>query len=114
MPDDFDLIPTGDATGERNASRLRERFTSVGGDVEGLQEATKVDVVTVTFAAAGPQAVAHGLGTAEVGYRVVCRIPNTAGSPPGLWDYQAPDKYNLFLETDDPLGATFKIEVKVL
>lgn len=53
--------------------------------------------------ASGQQAIPHRLGRVPQGWSLVCRMANEQ-----VWDYQAPDAENLYLETS---GA---VDVKLL
>ena len=77
----------------------QDRSTKAFASQNGISQGTPLSFSL----ASGQQAVPHRLGRVPQGWNLVCRMANEQ-----VWDYQAPDAENLYLETS---GA---VDVKIL
>jgi len=99
----FDRINTSDPTLSRIQERIDEKVRSFDSRMTSL-EGGVATILTVEFAAAGQQTIAHGLGAVPKGWRKIYASDNQ-----GVWDYAAPDKTNFYLQATNTI--TVKIEV---
>lgn len=69
----------------------QDRSTKAFASQNGISQGTPLEFSLAN----GQQAVPHRLGRVPQGWNLVCRMANQQ-----VWDYQAPDAENLYLETN--------------
>lgn len=86
--------------GTQIASKVQQdRASKSAASQNGISQGEPLELSLST----GTQAIPHRLGRVPQGWNLVCRMGNEQ-----VWDYQAPDAENLYLETS---GA---VDVKIL
>ena len=86
--------------GSKIAAKVKQdRTAKAFSSQNGIANGTPITKSLVS----GQQAVPHALGRVPTGWNLVCRMANEQ-----VWDYQAPDAENLYLETSGD------VEVKIL